>query len=156
MGVASLTLLPSRIWLSVLSTRVSSGRPYAFRPAKLSQLGDLRKAGRSMHELSITQSIVDAVCERAAGRPVHTVSVRVGMLTAVVPDSMRFCFDLTTAGTVAEGAALEIEQPPGTARCRACSADFTLTDLVLLCPCGSADVEITSGRELQIISMRVG
>ncbi|MFI6697665.1 hydrogenase maturation nickel metallochaperone HypA [Streptomyces sp. NPDC050509] len=109
-----------------------------------------------MHELSITQSVVDAVCERAAGRPVRTVRLRVGALTAVVPDAMRFCFDLTTAGTVAEGALLEIDQPPGTAHCRACEQDFTLTDLVLLCPCGSADVNITSGRELQIVSMRVG
>lgn len=109
-----------------------------------------------MHELAITQSVVDAVCERAAGRPVHTVRVRVGTLTAVVADSMRFCFDLITEGTVAEGAELEIDQPPGTGHCQACATDFTLTDLVLLCPCGSADVTITSGRELQIISMKVG
>jgi hydrogenase nickel incorporation protein HypA/HybF len=110
----------------------------------------------SVHELSITQSVVDAVCERAAGRPVHTVRVRVGKLTAVVADSLRFCFDLVTAGTVAEGATLDIEQPPGAARCRACGTDFTLTDPVLLCPCGSADVQVTSGWELQIISMEVG
>ncbi|WP_328332494.1 MULTISPECIES: hydrogenase maturation nickel metallochaperone HypA/HybF [unclassified Streptomyces] len=109
-----------------------------------------------MHELSITQSVVDMVCERAGGRPVRTVSVRVGVLTAVVAESMRFCFDLITAGTVAEGARLEIDQPPGAARCRTCEQDFALPDPVLLCPCGSADVEITSGRELQIISMKVG
>ncbi|WP_328320251.1 hydrogenase maturation nickel metallochaperone HypA/HybF [Streptomyces sp. NBC_00388] len=109
-----------------------------------------------MHELSITQSVVDMVCERAGDRPVRTVSVRVGVLTAVVAESMRFCFDLVTEGTVAEGARLEIDQPPGAGRCRACAQEFTLTDPVLLCPCGSADVEITSGRELQIISMKVG
>ncbi|WP_405577793.1 hydrogenase maturation nickel metallochaperone HypA [Streptomyces sp. NBC_01190] len=109
-----------------------------------------------MHELSITQSVVDAVCERAAGRPVHSVRLRVGALTAVVADSMRFCFDLITDGTVAQGATLDIEQPPGGGHCRSCAADFTLKDLVLLCPCGSADVAITSGRELQIISMKVG
>lgn len=109
-----------------------------------------------MHELSITQSVVDAVCERAAGRPVHSVSVRVGLLTAVVADSMRFCFDLVTEGTVAQGAVLEIDQPPGAGHCRVCHHAFELTDPVLLCPCGSADVEITSGRELEIISMKVG
>ncbi|WP_328535366.1 hydrogenase maturation nickel metallochaperone HypA/HybF [Streptomyces sp. NBC_00344] len=109
-----------------------------------------------MHELSITQSVVDAVCERAAGRPVHSVRVQVGMLTAVVADSMQFCFDLVTEGTVAEGARLEIDQPPGTGRCRLCDTVFALTDLVLLCPCGSVDVEVMSGRELQIVSMRVG
>ncbi|MFI9628990.1 hydrogenase maturation nickel metallochaperone HypA [Streptomyces sp. NPDC052042] len=109
-----------------------------------------------MHELSITQGIVDAVCERAGGRPVRAVRVRVGVLTAVVPDAMRFCFDLTASGTVAEGALLEIDHRPGRAHCRACENDFPLDDLVLLCPCGSSDVDVTSGRELQIVSMRVG
>ncbi|MDJ0462602.1 hydrogenase maturation nickel metallochaperone HypA [Streptomyces sp. H27-C3] len=109
-----------------------------------------------MHELAIAQSVVDAVCERAAGRQVHAVRLRVGVLTAVVADSMRFSFDLVTEGTAAEGARLDIDQPPGVLHCRTCDSDVTLTDLVLLCPCGSADVEITSGRELEIISMRVG
>ena len=109
-----------------------------------------------MHELSIAQSVVDAVCERAAGRSVHSVRLRVGALTAVVPDAMRFCFDLAVEGTVAEGARLDIEHRPGSARCRGCGADVDLVDLILLCPCGSADLEVTAGRELQIVSMEVG
>ena len=109
-----------------------------------------------MHELSIAQSVVDAVCERAAGRAVHSVRLRVGALTAVVPEAMRFCFDLAVEGTVAEGARLDIEHRPGTARCRSCGADVKLADLILLCPCGSADLEVTAGRELQIVSMEVG
>lgn len=109
-----------------------------------------------MHELAITQSVVDAACERAAGRPVRRILVRVGALTAVVPEAMLFCFDLVTEGTVAEGARLDIEQPPGGARCRTCGTDFALADAILLCPCGSADVAVTAGRELQILSMEVG
>jgi hydrogenase nickel incorporation protein HypA/HybF len=109
-----------------------------------------------MHELAITQSVVDAVCERAAGRPVHSVRLQVGALTAVVPDAMRFCFDLITEGTSLEGARLEIDQLPGGAHCRDCGTDFGLTDHILLCPCGSADVAVISGRELQILSMEVG
>ncbi|GAB2634961.1 hydrogenase maturation nickel metallochaperone HypA [Prescottella soli] len=109
-----------------------------------------------MHEMAITQSVVDAVCERAAGRSVHSIRLQVGRLCAVVPDAMQFCFELVTEGTVAEGARLDIEEPPGRAHCRDCGADFPLHDLVLLCPCGSADVEILSGRELRIMSMEVG
>jgi hydrogenase nickel incorporation protein HypA/HybF len=108
-----------------------------------------------MHELSIAQSVVDAVCERAAGRTVHSVQLRVGALTAVVPEAMRFCFELAVEGTVAEGARLDIERRPGTARCRSCGADVELADLILLCPCGSADLEVSAGRELQIVSMEV-
>lgn len=109
-----------------------------------------------MHELAITQSVVDAACDRAAGRPVRSIRIQVGALTAVVPQAMLFCFDLVTEGTVAEGASLQIEQCAGGAHCRSCGTDFALADTILLCPCGSADVAVTAGRELQILSMEVG
>src|SRR5262249_53185897 len=73
-------------------------------------------AGRTdMHEMAITQSVVDAVCEHAAGRRVHSVKLEVGALCAVVPDSMQFCFELATAGTVADGARLDLDVEPGSA-----------------------------------------
>jgi hydrogenase nickel incorporation protein HypA/HybF len=108
-----------------------------------------------MHEMALTQSVVDAVCEHAAGRHVHSVTVEVGALCAVVPDAMQFCFDLATEGTVADGARLDLNVQPGSARCRSCGANFDLPDLILLCPCGSADVEVLAGRDLRILSMEV-
>ena len=109
-----------------------------------------------MHELAIAENIVDLVCDRADGRPVRRVTVRIGKLTAVVPQAMLFCFDLATEGTVAEGARLEIEERAGAARCRSCGARVELPDPILLCPCGSADLDVTAGRELQVVSMEVG
>jgi hydrogenase nickel incorporation protein HypA/HybF len=106
-----------------------------------------------MHELAITQGVVDAVTERTGTAPVTRVRVRVGRLSGVVPDALRFCFELVTAGTPLDGAALEIEQPEGRARCRACGAEFALADLILLCDCGSADVEVLAGRELAVASV---
>ena len=73
-----------------------------------------------MHELAITQSVVDAVIERTGSAPVAGVRLRVGRLAGVVPDALRFCFELVTAGTPLEGAALEFEQPEGRGRCRTC------------------------------------
>jgi len=108
-----------------------------------------------MHELAITQSIVDAVSDHTAGAPVRAVHVRVGRLSGVVADSMRFCFDLVTDGTALHGARLDIEEPEGQAHCRDCGADFTLPDLVLLCDCGSADVQVLSGRELSVTAVEV-
>jgi hydrogenase nickel incorporation protein HypA/HybF len=108
-----------------------------------------------MHEMAITQSVVDAVCDHAAGRRVHSVRVEVGALCAIVPDAMLFCFELATEGTVAGGARLDLDVRPGLARCRTCETDFELTDLILLCPCGSADVEVLAGRDMRILSMEV-
>ncbi|MCV7300174.1 hydrogenase maturation nickel metallochaperone HypA [Mycobacterium barrassiae] len=108
-----------------------------------------------MHEMALTQSVVDAVCEHAAGRRVHSVRLEVGALCAVVPDAMTFCFELATEGTVAAGASLEVDMRPGEARCRSCGTSFELNDLILLCPCGSADVDVIAGRDLKILSMEV-
>lgn len=108
-----------------------------------------------MHEMAIAQSVVDVVCEHAAGRRVHCVTVEVGALCALVPDSMQFCFELATTGTSADGARLQVNVEPGAARCRTCGERFALPDLILLCPCGSADVEVVAGRDLKILSMEV-
>jgi hydrogenase nickel incorporation protein HypA/HybF len=106
-----------------------------------------------MHELAITQSVVDMVVERMAGRRVATVRVRVGELSGVVPDAMAFCYEVVTAGTELEGSRLEIERTPGRAHCRDCGQDFALADLIMLCPCGSADVALLAGRELEVASV---
>jgi hydrogenase nickel incorporation protein HypA/HybF len=106
-----------------------------------------------MHELAITQSVVEAVTQRTGSTPVASVRLRVGRLAGVVPDAMRFCFELVTAGTPLEGAVLEFEQPEGRGRCRTCGQEFVLADLILLCGCGSADVEVLAGRELAVASV---
>ena len=108
-----------------------------------------------MHELSITQSIVDAVSDHAGEATVVSVRLRIGMLSGVVPRAVRFCFELVTAGTSLEGAELVIDEQAGIGHCRGCGNDFTLTDLILLCPCGSADVAVISGRELTVQSIEV-
>ncbi len=106
-----------------------------------------------MHELAITQGVVAAVTERTGSTPVAAVRLRMGRLAGVVPDAVRFCFELVTAGTPLEGATLEIDQPEGRGHCRTCGQDLELTDLVLLCACGSADVEVLAGRELAVASV---
>jgi hydrogenase nickel incorporation protein HypA/HybF len=109
-----------------------------------------------MHELSITQSVVDAVTEWTGSAAVVSVRLRVGRLSGVVPDAMRFCFELVTAGTPLEGAVLEIERPDGRGSCRTCGAEFPLPDPALLCHCGSADVAVLAGRELAVASVVLG
>lgn len=108
-----------------------------------------------MHEMAITQSVVDAVCNRMGDTPVRRVCLEIGKLAGVVPDSVQFCFDLITAGTTLEGATLEILQPPGQARCRDCGAEFAMNDLLMLCECGSANRELLAGEELRIREVEV-
>jgi hydrogenase nickel incorporation protein HypA/HybF len=109
-----------------------------------------------MHELGIVQGLVQAVSERVGAQArVTELHLRVGRLSGVLPDAMRFCFDVVAAGTPLEGARLDIEEPDGLARCRDCGAEFDVPDLILLCACGSADVDVVAGRELAIASVRL-
>ena len=50
------------------------------------------------------------------------VRLEIGQLAAVMPDAMRFCFDVCARNTVLEGAALEIVEIPGRALCDDCGA----------------------------------
>lgn len=106
-----------------------------------------------MHELSITRNIVAIVCERANGAKVIRVTLEVGKLSAVMPDAIRFCFDVVAQGTVLEGAWLEVIEVPGLGRCRVCGHDVELRQLVERCACGSSDLDRVSGEELTITQM---
>lgn len=108
-----------------------------------------------MHELSITQEVVDQIVAKLGDVPVRRVRLEVGRLSGIVPDAMAFCFELVTAGTGLEGAALEFDEPPGAARCRSCGAGFETAEVLPLCDCGSADVEVTGGAGLRIREVEV-
>lgn len=112
-----------------------------------------------MHELSLAQSIAEIAQNAASANgkaKVLTVSVRIGELSGVVVDSLSFCFSAITAGTPLEGATLHVDHVPVRARCRACGKGCDVRDLVFLCPsCGSGDLEIVSGRELQVSHIEV-
>ena len=108
-----------------------------------------------MHELAITESVVEAVTQRLPDARVTCVRLEIGAMSGVVADSVRFCFDLVTDGTNLEGARLEISEPPGCGRCRNCGAEFEPDGPIALCSCGSADVAILAGSELRIMSVEV-
>lgn len=109
-----------------------------------------------MHELSVTQSIVDACSERAAGVPVLRVTLEIGTLSCVLPDALRFCYDVATEGTALAGSELEIIRIPGYSRCRDCGQDVEMDDLLSFCHCGSVNLEPPrGGDELRIKSMEI-
>ncbi len=108
-----------------------------------------------MHELAITESVVEAVTGRLPDARITCVNLEIGALSGVVADSVRFCFDLVAEGTNVEGARLEISEPPGRCQCHICGTQFEANGLIALCPCGSVEVTIVSGQELRITSVQV-
>jgi hydrogenase nickel incorporation protein HypA/HybF len=108
-----------------------------------------------MHELGLAQEIVHQVSARAEGARVLRVVLEIGKLAAVLPDALRFCFDLAAQGTAVEGASLVIIETPGLARCRACGGDVPLDRPFGRCACSSTDLDWLSGEELIIKEFEV-
>ena len=108
-----------------------------------------------MHELAITEGVIDAVTGRLPGARITCVRLEIGALSGVVADSIRFCFDLVTEGTDLQGARMEITEPPGSCKCRVCGSEFEPDGPVILCPCGSADIAVLTGQDLKITSVMV-
>ncbi|CEJ46173.1 hydrogenase maturation nickel metallochaperone HypA [Umezakia ovalisporum] len=108
-----------------------------------------------MHELGITQNIVAIVSEQAQGGKVQRVVLEIGKLSAILPEAIKFCFDICTQGTVLVGAILEIREIPGLARCRECSAEIPLDKPFGICSCGSVQLDFIAGEELKIKEIEI-
>ncbi|ABQ26132.1 hydrogenase maturation nickel metallochaperone HypA [Geotalea uraniireducens] len=109
-----------------------------------------------MHEMSITQSVVEICTQNAGGRRVTAVILEIGDLSGVVPDAIEFCFEACTRDTQLDGARLLIERVQALGRCRDCKAEFALSAYYDPCPaCGGFGVDVLSGEELRVKELEV-
>jgi hydrogenase nickel incorporation protein HypA/HybF len=109
-----------------------------------------------VHELSLSSAIVATVAKHAAGRRVTLVTLRVGRLRQVVPETLGFYFEFVARGTVCEGARLEQEVVETRLRCDPCAAEWEIAVPAFRCPrCGGRDVAVVGGNEFQVESIEV-
>ena len=112
-----------------------------------------------MHEMSIAQSLIDIIKEemtRHDASVLRSIRLHIGQLSAIVPQSLSFCFEVITSGTELEGAKLIMEVIPLRAMCRECKQAFEIKDYAFECPhCGSPDIKTISGQEMSIVDMEV-
>ena len=109
-----------------------------------------------MHELSITQSIVEICEQNAGGRRVLNVTLELGALSGIVPDAVEFCFESCTKGTHLEGAKLIISRIEPKGVCRNCGQEFSVSAYYDSCPsCGGFEVELLTGEELRVKELEV-
>ena len=88
-----------------------------------------------MHEMALTQGIVELAVEtakREGATRVRRVFADIGVLSHVEPEALLFCFDAVSAGTIAEGATLEIERVPGAGWCMDCGKTVPLAERLSL------------------------
>jgi len=112
-----------------------------------------------MHEVTLIENVI-ALVEQERRRQtfarVNMIRLKVGALGHAEPEALRFCFDAVTAGTIAEGARLEIEMVPGEGWCADCRCTVPLGERFGACPkCAGDHVRMTGGDALRLAEMEV-
>lgn len=109
-----------------------------------------------MHEMTVTRNILETCRERAGNARVTRVTLEIGVLTCVMPDTLRFCYGVAVRGTNLEGSELQIIRTRGRTRCRDCGAVVAVKEVLSSCDCGSFNLEPPrGGDELRIKSMEI-
>jgi len=112
-----------------------------------------------MHELTITQNMLDLVLEKAQeaeAKEIKKINLVIGEMTGVVEECVQFYFKFLGKGTIAERAALCFAMVPTKVRCRGCGKPFELNESDSTCPdCQGNSLEIIAGKELFVESIEV-
>ena len=113
-----------------------------------------------MHELSLANRLVEVAEEtarEAGARRVTAVALKVGALSGVSVDALRFAFDIATADTLLAGSRLKTRAVPVTVYCPRCEREAELASVQRFrCPaCGTLTGDVRSGRELEIETIEV-
>jgi len=112
-----------------------------------------------MHEVGIMQSALDMAQEKtraAGGTKIHRILLRVGTLSGVVPDALRFAYEGLRGETLACDANLEIEEIPVKCWCQICELEFSPGQAPFECPrCHETSGQLRQGNELELTSLEI-
>lgn len=111
-----------------------------------------------MHELGIAQEILN-IAEQyvpADSNPVKYVKVKIGRLSNVLIDSLKFGYEALSDGTPFQNSELLIEEVPVTLECLSCGKNSKIDGAEYLCPeCSSIETKVITGTELQVVEIEV-
>lgn len=112
-----------------------------------------------MHELSVTESILEIANRHAAqasARRVTDIYLVIGNLTSLVDDSIQFYWDMISQGTLSEGATLHFQRVRARMHCQDCGNDYEMDSKLQPCPnCGSFSFHVQAGEEFYMDSIEI-
>ena len=121
-----------------------------------------------MHEMPVTQAMLNMALEHAKGQRITDIYLQVGMMSAIVPESVEVFFDYLSQGTLAEGAILHFERVPIEMTCLDCGQQADLSEwadalpqAIMMealhrgCKCGSKRLRVTEGVGFKMMSLNV-
>ena len=112
-----------------------------------------------MHELSVTESVLEIACkhaEKAKAKKVTDIHLVIGRLSSIVDDSVQFYWNVISKDTICENANLHFKREPARLVCLDCQTEYTLEDDLMPCPqCGSSKVRVISGDVFNLESIEI-
>jgi len=112
-----------------------------------------------MHELSITQQILDIALQKATeanSGEIKQINIVIGEMSSVVDDCVQFYFDFLSKGTAAQNARLNFKRIPISLKCRNCRHIFSPDGIPWTCPlCRKSEFDIEAGNEFYMDSIEV-
>jgi len=112
-----------------------------------------------MHELSVTESVLEIACKhakKAQAVAVTDIHLVIGRLSSIVDESVQFYWNFISKDTLCENATLHFRREPAILLCLACQNKYELTQELTPCPkCGSPRVRVLSGDEFSLESIEI-
>ncbi len=112
-----------------------------------------------MHELAICQALmsqVESIAAERNARSVLSIVIGMGPLSGVEAQLLQHAYPIASAGTVAEGAELVIENLPVRIECTQCGSETDALPNKLVCKqCGDWRTTLISGDELMLMSVEL-
>lgn len=112
-----------------------------------------------MHELAITESILNAAvshAKRVNANKVTDLYLVIGSLSSIVDDSVQFYWEMISKETICEGSQLHFKRLKARVQCQDCKKEYDLENELLPCPqCGSMNIKILSGDEFRLESIEI-
>lgn len=121
-----------------------------------------------MHEMAVTQALLNMVLEEAKDHTVIDVHTCVGEVSFIVPDQVKIFFKFLSCGTPAENARLHFQITPLEIVCPDCKKNCDLSAyrdreprvvmykaLSRECECGNRKMRITKGTGFELVNIEV-
>ena len=109
-----------------------------------------------MHELSLTQNILDLALKHDGARRVTRVNLLIGEFSDEREGAIRFYWEDSARGTLAENAELCFRRVDAKMKCLACETVFHPDQEAVLCPvCQSHHLKLISGDDVRLESIDV-
>lgn len=109
-----------------------------------------------MHELSLTQNLLDIALKHAGARQIKQVNLLIGELSDEREEAIRFYWDDLARDTIAQGAQLQFQRVEAEMQCLACGMVLHPDEADALCPtCGSSRLKLLSGDGVRLESIDV-